>query len=643
VIVAALLIATSTVLIGLNFRQGRRAAVASAIREMGIYSERIVDRYRTVFGSAALAVEVASSSEIVRRPEVEDEATLGRFLQELLRSSEYIDGVYVGYPTGAFVHVVNLKNNPLWRAALLAPDNAAFATRIISIDDQGQRLSRWEFLDQDGSWLATSDPQPANYDPRTRPWYIAALKQPSLISTTPYHMATTDEVGITLARRHSAYGAIVMGADVLLGKIDAFLSTQLITPSSRTFVFDASERLIARSDQLSEIEARCAENCSSAQSEASLFVERARAMIADIDRRDRGTWVLPINGRDYLFVVSSISSAPILEGGHIVSITPIGDLTAASERLLDEGLMLSALVLAIGILCALLLAKRISRSLHAIAAQAHELTRFEFGAMERVRSRIAEISRLGAVMSTARETIAAFGLYVPRELVRRIMVSREFTGRSGRRQGVTALFSDIEDFTKICEQRAAEDVVSMLSDYFDLFSEVVERHRGVIIQFSGDAVFALWNAPEPDEMHVDRACLCALELKSGIDDFNARQRSIGAPVFNTRFGVHTGDVLVGSVGAENRFQYTAMGDVVNVASRLEGLNKEFGTTILVSAAVVAAVKSSLRFRPLGPTRVKGREEEVEVFELGDDGNPPLALAAMSIRLRNASEELGLPK
>jgi len=232
-------------------------------------------------------------------------------------------------------------------------------------------------------------------------------------------------------------------------------------------------------------------------------------------------------------------------------------------------------------------------------------------------------------MSTARETIAAFGLYVPRELVRRIMGSREFTGRSGQRQRVTALFSDIEDFTTICEQRTAEDVVSMLSEYFDLFSEVVERHRGVIIQFSGDAVFALWNAPELDETHVDRACLCALDLKSRIGDFNTRQRTNGAPVFNTRFGVHTGDALVGSVGAKNRFQYTAMGDVVNVASRLEGLNKEFGTTILVSAAVVAAVKSSLHFRPIGPARVKGREEEVEIFELGEGADAPQPAAAPS--------------
>jgi adenylate cyclase len=157
----------------------------------------------------------------------------------------------------------------------------------------------------------------------------------------------------------------------------------------------------------------------------------------------------------------------------------------------------------------------------------------------------------------------------------------------------------------------------MLSGYFDLFSEVVQRHRGVIIQFSGDSIFALWNAPQPDELHVDRACLCALELKSRIDDFNTGQRRRGAPELRTRFGVHTGAVVVGSVGAKDRFQYTAMGDAVNVASRLEGLNKEFKTTILVSAAVVAGAKASFHFRPLGAAHVKGREEEVDAFELCD--------------------------
>jgi adenylate cyclase len=637
-IVIALLIATSAVLIGLNFRQGRRAALASASREMRIYSERVVDRYRSVFGSAALAVDIASSSEVERHPEVEDQATLGHFLQQLLRSSDYIDGAYIGYPTGAFVHAVNIRNNLLWRSALSAPDNAAFATRIIAIDDQGQRTSRWEFLDKDGRWLATTDPEPANYDPRTRPWYQAALQQSALVSTAPYRMATTHEVGMTLARRHSAYGTIVIGADVLLGAIDTFLSTQLITPSAKIFVFDASNRLIASSDRTSAIEAECTDNCPSGSSEANPFVERTRAMISSVEQGDRGTRVLPINDRDYLLVTSAITKTPLLEGGHIASIAPIADLTAASERLLNQGLLLSAGVLALGMLCAFLVASAMSRSLGAITGQAHGLQRFEFGETERVKSRITEISQLAAAVSAARETISTFGLYVPKELVRRIIESREFTGRIGHRQRVTALFSDIMDFTTICEKHSAEDVVEMLSDYFDLFSEVVQNHRGVIIQFSGDGVFALWNAPQPDELHIDRACLCALELRSRVDAFNADQKQHGAPQFHTRFGLHTGTVVVGSVGAKDRIQFTAMGDAVNVASRLEGLNKQFKTTILVSGAVVAGARSAFRFRPLGPVRAKGRRKEIEAFELcGADESERQAQPGQSAAIGSLSE------
>src|SRR5262249_40889958 len=172
------------------------------------------------------------------------------------------------------------------------------------------------------------------------------------------------------------------------------------------------------------------------------------------------------------------------------------------------------------------------------------------GPSERISSRITEIRHLGGAVRAARETISAFGLYVPTDLVRRIIRSREFTDRSAQKQSVTALFSDIEDFAAICEQYPAEQVVSLLSDYFDLFSEVVRRHRGVIIQFSGDSVFALWNAPEEDERHIDNGCLCALELETRVKDFNHDQTQRGAPELATRFGIHTGHVVVGSVGAK---------------------------------------------------------------------------------------------
>ena len=125
----------------------------------------------------------------------------------------------------------------------------------------------------------------------------------------------------------------------------------------------------------------------------------------------------------------------------------------------------------------------------------------------------------------------------------------------------------------------------------------------------------MWNAPTGDIEHVDHGCRCALALKAGVDAFNERNRRAGTPVLITRYGLHTGTAVVGSVGALNRRQYTAMGDTVNVASRLEGLNKEFGTTILVSGAIRERVGQAFAFRPLGAAQAKGRAAAVELVEL----------------------------
>jgi adenylate cyclase len=192
------------------------------------------------------------------------------------------------------------------------------------------------------------------------------------------------------------------------------------------------------------------------------------------------------------------------------------------------------------------------------------------------------------------------------------------TGRgvdAASRQEVTVLFTDIRDFTTICERRQPEEIVALLSTYFDLMNRGVERNHGAIIQFLGDSIYAMWNAPMSDPDHALHGCQCALDLAAAICDFNIAQRAAGRPEFVTRFGVHTGPAVVGSVGAENRLQYTAMGDTVNVASRLEGINKEFGTTIIVSRATYDRCKGAFTFRPLGFHQAKGRTEKTEIFEL----------------------------
>ena len=125
----------------------------------------------------------------------------------------------------------------------------------------------------------------------------------------------------------------------------------------------------------------------------------------------------------------------------------------------------------------------------------------------------------------------------------------------------------------------------------------------------------MWNAPVADQRHAEHACLAALEVERRLCDFNRAQAARGQPEFRTRYGIHSGAAVVGSVGARERLQYTAIGDTVNVASRLEGMNKVFGTTILASRAVYEACGDAIRFRPLGDAHAKGRAQALEVFEV----------------------------
>src|SRR5690606_31268958 len=149
------------------------------------------------------------------------------------------------------------------------------------------------------------------------------------------------------------------------------------------------------------------------------------------------------------------------------------------------------------------------------------------------------------------------------------------------------------------------EVVIMLSEYFDILNVAVGKHDGTIIQFLGDSIFAMWNAPVTDERHAEKACRAALAMKEALDIFNAGQVARGLPEFRTRFGIHTGTAVVGSVGAADRLQYTAMGDTINVASRLEGMNKAHRTTILASREVYLRCRDTIRFQALGQAHAKG--------------------------------------
>ncbi len=215
-------------------------------------------------------------------------------------------------------------------------------------------------------------------------------------------------------------------------------------------------------------------------------------------------------------------------------------------------------------------------------------------------------------------TLQALSMYLSPELAKEASKNQEVLKLGGTRRRATALFTDIADFTSISEAMEAEEVGNMLNDYFTSVMEVVQKNGGMLNKFIGDAIFAIWGAPNPMEDHGEKAVLTALAIERGVKEFNA----IGKyPVLHTRIGVHTGDMIIGNLGTKTKLDYTAIGDSVNLASRLEGINKYFGTTILVSATAASQVTSPYLLTRMGWVAVKGKEEAVVVYTIFD---PPLS-------------------
>jgi class 3 adenylate cyclase/CHASE2 domain-containing sensor protein len=209
-------------------------------------------------------------------------------------------------------------------------------------------------------------------------------------------------------------------------------------------------------------------------------------------------------------------------------------------------------------------------------------------------------------------------LYVPPKFVQQIVDDPSLLELGGVRRDMSLLFTDIQGFTTMAEGLDPKDVGRVLNNYLDGMTAAVQKYDGTIDKYIGDAVFALWNAPVDIADYATKAVRCALDMDAFTEQFRKRMNSEGIPLGITRIGVHAGAAAVGNFGSKLRYSYTASGDAVNAASRLEGLNKTFGTRLCVSDAA-KVLCHGIAFRPIGSVILKGKTEALDVWEPLQDG------------------------
>jgi adenylate cyclase len=221
----------------------------------------------------------------------------------------------------------------------------------------------------------------------------------------------------------------------------------------------------------------------------------------------------------------------------------------------------------------------------------------------------------------------AFNRYFSPHVVAEILDRSEEVELGGKAVEATVFFSDIKDFTSIAERSSPKELVSLLNAYFSVATEVILQNEAMLDKYIGDAIMAIFGAPIARPDHAKVACLTALQVQTVLAAYNGRpEREPSTPAFETRIGLHSGNMIIGNIGSSSRLDYTAIGDTVNLASRLEGVNKVFGTKIIISEMTYEQAKEAIEARPLDFLRVKGKAIPVRIYELvGPRGNVPAPL------------------
>jgi adenylate cyclase len=448
------------------------------------------------------------------------------------------------------------------------------------------------------------------YDPRVRPWYQGAIGSDGIFWTPVYIHAAERRPVITAARRVRAGGRVVgvTSVTIALDQLSRFVGQLRIAQGGRAFIADRQGHLIAGSEGAPvRSDGDKVRLPSIAEAGGAELV--ALTQLPDWQRALFGmtsTVRFRVSGRGYLGVIRPLH----LHGEAdwiVAAVIPEHDFLAPVERGLRRTVVASALITLLFVGLGLLLARAVGAALARVVVETEAVQRLHFeGVMPH--SRFREIEQIFRTYDRLKAGLRAFEKYVPIRLVRMLLEGEAVPSLGGRVGTVTVFFSDVRDFTAMAEQMKPEEVAELLGEYFQCLSDVISELGGTVDKFIGDGIMAFWNAPRADADHAVHAVLAALRCRAAVSALPQADKLF------TRFGVHTSDVMIGNFGARDRFAYTLLGDGVNLAARLEGANKEYGTQVLISEATAARARGEILCRQIDRVAVKGKSLATNLYE-----------------------------
>ncbi|HEX7888397.1 MAG TPA: adenylate/guanylate cyclase domain-containing protein [Ramlibacter sp.] len=508
----------------------------------------------------------------------------------LLAESPVLDNLYFAHHDGS---LVGMQRHPAPLLRRIHREGAG----LREVLEHKPQLERHDLRPAQRFATSHVETHPTRFDVHEMPWFTEATSSMQTHWTAVHALPLSGDLGITFSAPDAledAQGRLdgVAAGDISLRHLEAVVETFSHAGAGESAIVTADRLVLARSDDHGAIRTL-------ARPPAGDILEAALA--ADAAQGREGA-LLPFRGQDFLVRASDIPGTP----WKLVSWVPEDALTSGLRRSLAQAGALLLLCLAVALLLSLWLSRRVTGPIEVLAGVARRIGRLDLAGLPGVDSPVEEIHRLDEALGDSARSLRALRKFVPADVVGELVRQGRTLEPSGEHVDLTVMFTDVQGFTGIAAEVPPQRLVPQLTEYFSAAAEVLVRHGGTIDKYIGDGMMVLWGVPRPEPDAAYRATLAALELQEVLEARNAEWAAQGLPQLHTRIGLHCGPAVAGVLGSAERLSFTAYGDTVNVASRIEAMNKELGTRILASDAVAAALHGRIALRPHGPVELRGR-------------------------------------
>ncbi len=624
----AILLLTFFSVFAYSFFENKHANIELGESFVNQSQKNIVERIEAIFTRTQVLAELLGESYNKEEEINPENFIIIGLMQEILNNHSYLTSVYAASKNSRFLEVKKVLPNDCYHtdAEKKLPSNAAFVVRFIDTA-QAKPKEIWIYIDQNKKTLDTETVEKTNFHFKNEEWYKEVEQNHVSYWSDVYLLPHSKSLGLTVStvstNEYTNEFAGVIGIDIAIDRLSEILQQNIMGSDSSIFITNDKGELIAHSNSIPSVKDVAEKKTTNLILHSS--DSKLKKMWDNYLESKKNIFEFDDNGTNFIGVITPFpkiaSNTDGKEQNNFNKDWKVGSITNENmfigkiKEVQKKTITVSFLFLLFSALLVVYIANKISNAINILSEEANKIKNFDLSGTNEVKTPIYELRLLNDSIVAMRLNIRTFAKFIPKELVGKLLKHNQNVKVGGRSQLLTLFFTDIANFTSICESYPADKLSTHLSEYFEEVTSIIFKYNGTIDKYIGDAVMGFWGAPNKDKDQALNACKAALAIQKKLRDLNKQWAAQDKPVFNTRIGIHVGHAIVGNMGSSDRMNYTALGDNVNLAARLEGTNKIYNTNVIISETTLKEVGENCLVRPLDIVSVKGKQQGVAIYEL----------------------------